>query len=104
MSGTSQRRLREGRPSARYAPRPQRMRAAASTQATIDPTPGWRTTMAMADTTRGVDGTVSVNPMFARSGEVAAVPRHRLPDGPMDPTTAYQIVHDHLMLDGNARL
>ncbi|GAA5110077.1 glutamate decarboxylase [Pseudonocardia adelaidensis] len=60
--------------------------------------------MVIADTTRGVEGTVSVNPMFARSGEVAAVPRHRLPDGPMDPATAYQIVHDHLMLDGNARL
>ena len=53
---------------------------------------------------RGIDGTLSVNPMFARSGEIASVPRHRLPDGPMDPATAYQIVHDHLMLDGNARL
>ena len=60
--------------------------------------------MAKLDTTRGIDGALSVNPMFARSGEVAAVPRHRLPDGPMDPATAYQIVHDHLMLDGNARL
>lgn len=60
--------------------------------------------MAIHDTTRGVDGQVSVNPMFARSGEVASVPRHRLPDGPMDPATAYQVVHDHLMLDGNARL
>jgi glutamate decarboxylase len=60
--------------------------------------------MGRADTTRGTDGMLSVNPMFARSAEVAAVPRHRLPDGPMDPATAYQIVHDHLMLDGNARL
>ena len=32
------------------------------------------------------------------------MPKHRLPDGAMDPATAYQIVHDHLMLDGNARL
>jgi glutamate decarboxylase len=60
--------------------------------------------MAKLDTSRGIDGALTVNPMFARSGEVAAVPRHRLPDGPMDPATAYQIVHDHLMLDGNARL
>jgi glutamate decarboxylase len=60
--------------------------------------------MAKLDTTRGIGGMLSVNPMFARSGEVAAVPRHRLPDGPMDPATAYQIVHDHLMVDGNARL
>ena len=32
------------------------------------------------------------------------MPKHRLPAGAMDPATAYQIVHDHLMLDGNARL
>lgn len=51
-----------------------------------------------------VAGRLSVNPMFARAGETTSVPRHRLPDGPMDPMTAYQIVHDHLMLDGNARL
>ena len=51
-----------------------------------------------------LDAELSVNPMFARSGEAATVPKHRLPDGPMDPSTAYQIVHDHLMLDGNARL
>ncbi|HEY2203107.1 MAG TPA: glutamate decarboxylase [Pseudonocardia sp.] len=42
--------------------------------------------------------------MFTRHGEATSVPKHRLPDGPMDPGTAYQVVHDHLMLDGNARL
>jgi glutamate decarboxylase len=47
---------------------------------------------------------LSVHPMFTRSGEAASVPKHRLPDRAMDPATAYQIVHDHLMLDGNARL
>src|SRR4051794_1008617 len=31
------------------------------------------------------------------------VPRNRLPDGPMDPDVAYQLVHDILLLDGNAR-
>jgi glutamate decarboxylase len=31
------------------------------------------------------------------------VPRYALPDGEMDPDTAYQVVHDELMLDGNAR-
>jgi glutamate decarboxylase len=51
-----------------------------------------------------VSGSLNVNPMFARSGEATSVPKHRVPDGPMDPTTAFQIVHDHLMLDGNARL
>ena len=47
---------------------------------------------------------LSVHPMFTRSGEATSVPKHRLPAGAMDPATAYQIVHDHLMLDGNARL
>src|SRR3954453_1411098 len=47
---------------------------------------------------------LSVHPMFTRSGEAASVPKHRLSDSAMDPATAYQIVHDHLMLDGNARL
>ena len=51
-----------------------------------------------------LDAELSVNPMFARSGEAASRAEHRLPDGPMEPSTAYQIVHDHLMLDGNARL
>jgi glutamate decarboxylase len=36
--------------------------------------------------------------------EVGRAPRHRLPDAEMDPEVAYQIVHDELMLDGNARL
>ncbi len=47
---------------------------------------------------------ISVSPMFSRSGERFAVPKHRLPTESMLPETAYQIVHDHLMLDGNARL
>ncbi|MDF3293890.1 MULTISPECIES: glutamate decarboxylase [Streptomyces] len=43
-----------------------------------------------------------VNPVFTR--EPISVPRFELPEGGMDPDTAYQIVHDELMLDGNARL
>jgi glutamate decarboxylase len=35
---------------------------------------------------------------------MSAPPTHRLPDGPMPPPTAYQLVHDELMLDGNSRL
>ena len=45
---------------------------------------------------------LSVNPLL--DGEGKSVPKHRLPDGPMAPDMAYQIVHDELMLDGNARL
>ena len=36
--------------------------------------------------------------------EVGRAPRRRIPAGEMDPEIAYQIVHDELMLDGNARL
>jgi glutamate decarboxylase len=51
----------------------------------------------------GLDGQfLSVNPLY--DGEVTSVPKHRMPDRPMAPDVAYQIVHDELMLDGNARL
>lgn len=45
----------------------------------------------------------SVNPLFAREGE-SVVPRFHMPDEGMLPETAYQIVHDEIALDGNARL
>ena len=45
---------------------------------------------------------VSVNPMFARKGE-QRVPRWRIPDDEMQPDTAYQVIHDEIFLDGNAR-
>ncbi|MGP5496705.1 glutamate decarboxylase [Corynebacterium flavescens] len=47
---------------------------------------------------------VELNPIFARPGEATHLPRHRLPEGESLPDTAYQIVHDEAMLDGNARL
>ncbi|MCQ1956723.1 glutamate decarboxylase [Arthrobacter sp. zg-Y826] len=47
---------------------------------------------------------LSVNPLFARPGEETAAPKFRLNDSEMLPETAYQIVHDETMLDGNARL
>src|SRR5437763_12185786 len=36
--------------------------------------------------------------------ELAAPPKLRLPDGELPADAAYQLVHDELMLDGNARL
>ncbi|HET9256233.1 MAG TPA: glutamate decarboxylase [Pseudonocardiaceae bacterium] len=45
---------------------------------------------------------LTVNPLFTR--EPLTVPRDRLPDTGIDPELAYQLVHDELMLDGNARL
>jgi glutamate decarboxylase len=45
--------------------------------------------------------TLSVDPLFTVEG--ATIPRHRMRESSMDPDVAYQIIHDELMLDGNAR-
>jgi glutamate decarboxylase len=58
----------------------------------------------MASHVDETDENVGIRPQFARVGELHEVPRNRLPDEPMDADTAYQIVHDELALDGNARL
>jgi glutamate decarboxylase len=56
-------------------------------------------------TGEGFDGKyLSVNPLYVLGGESKSVPKHRLPDEPMIPEMAYEIIHDELMLDGNARL
>ena len=47
-------------------------------------------------------GDGAVLPRFTRTGMVQ-VPRDHIPDDPMLPQTAYQIVMDEVMLDGNAR-
>ena len=36
--------------------------------------------------------------------EGTKIPRHRIPEGEIPPDVAYQIIHDELMIDGNARL
>ena len=45
---------------------------------------------------------ICINPLFARHSE-QSIPRWRMPDDEMLPETAYQIIHDELFLDGNAR-
>ncbi len=45
---------------------------------------------------------VAVAPLFDL--EDGTIPRHELADGELPPDVAYQIIHDELMLDGNARL
>ena len=45
-----------------------------------------------------------LRPIFSRPAERTGRPRERLGDEEMLPATAYQIVHDETMLDGNARL
>jgi glutamate decarboxylase len=47
---------------------------------------------------------IEVNPLFRRPGEARELPRYALPQEEMLPETAYQVVHDDAMLDGDARL
>ena len=52
----------------------------------------------------GSDDALSVRPQFSQHAEIGEVPRLRLARNGMPPATAFQIIHDELMLDGNARL
>ena len=46
---------------------------------------------------------VEINPLFTRPGEHSTLPRYAIGADVLLPSTAYQIVHDEAMLDGNAR-
>ena len=52
----------------------------------------------------GEDDELSFRPQFSQHGEVGEIPRLRLANKGMPPRVALQIIHDELMLDGNARL
>src|SRR4051812_37250036 len=47
-------------------------------------------------------GDLAVAPIFGLEG--LTIPRHELPPGELAPDVTYEIIHDELMLDGNARL
>jgi glutamate decarboxylase len=46
-------------------------------------------------------GQLALEPIFGLEGRI---PRHELPEGELPRDVAYEIIHDELMLDGNARL
>lgn len=50
------------------------------------------------------DNELLLAPTFGSRALESPVPKYQLPKGEMQPRNAYQIVHDELMLDGNARL
>jgi len=52
--------------------------------------------------TLGLNAAISTR--LAQAGLLAEIPRDRLAPQGLDADLAYQLVHDHLMLDGNARL
>jgi glutamate decarboxylase len=56
----------------------------------------------------GADRRLNVTPFLGEADPLGCMsvspPMHRLPEGPIPPTAAYQLIHDELMLDGNAKL
>lgn len=46
----------------------------------------------------------SLAPIYANIPENRTIPRYKIPQQEMPPETAYQVVHDELLLDGNAQL
>ncbi len=51
-----------------------------------------------------IDGDrLASRPLFSLPGELAGTPKDQMPDDCMDPRVAYRLLHDELMLDGNAR-
>ncbi|MFJ9605386.1 glutamate decarboxylase [Kitasatospora sp. NPDC101176] len=56
----------------------------------------------------GDDRRLSISPFVSTADPLGAMelapPVHRLADGPVAADTAYQLIHDELMLDGNAKL
>ena len=55
------------------------------------------------DAQHGPEHDISLAPIFELEAGTR-IPRHEIPQNEMAPEVAYQIVHDELMLDGNARL
>jgi glutamate decarboxylase len=45
-----------------------------------------------------------LTPVYGRAVMDRPVPKYELPEGELAPEVAYQLIHDELMLDGNARL
>lgn len=64
--------------------------------------PTHRRSAARQDT--NLSDTISINEVFTRPGESSEFPKFKMPEGQSLPDTAYQIVHDEAILDGNARL
>ena len=60
--------------------------------------------MALHGGTPGARADIALRPQLVGEGDVAEVPRYRMPEQGMDAEAAYYVVHDELMLDGNPRL
>ncbi|MHA3684947.1 glutamate decarboxylase [Leucobacter sp. HY1910] len=47
---------------------------------------------------------LNISPVFTHPGEASSISKYQFPADMMDSDTAYQIVHDSAMLDGNSRM
>jgi glutamate decarboxylase len=63
---------------------------------------GEAVTLKHPKSSRGPTDDLALAPLFGL--EARTIPRHELPRDELSPDVAYQIIHDELMLDGNARL
>lgn len=63
-----------------------------------------KTNTSKARQSTNIDPTLSVNPVFVRPGEATEFEKFVIPEHSSLPETAYQIVHDEAILDGNSRL
>ena len=59
-------------------------------------------TLTHPKTKDGRPGELALQPLFGL--EDTKIPRHQFPAGELAPDLAYEIIHDELMLDGNAKL
>ncbi len=46
---------------------------------------------------------IAISPLYARPRAVEGMPATAIPEDGMDPSVAYNLIHDELMLDGNSR-
>ena len=46
---------------------------------------------------------LAIAPVYARPGETGEIAKDDIPAEGLDPRVAYRLIHDELMLDGNAR-
>ncbi|NGX33967.1 MAG: Glutamate decarboxylase [Candidatus Anoxychlamydiales bacterium] len=49
------------------------------------------------------DAQKTITPLYARHALKKSVPKYEIPKEPMLPRTAYDLIHDELLLDGNSR-
>ena len=47
---------------------------------------------------------LAIQPVFTRPGEAESLPKFEIAEDMLSPDTAYQLVHDKAMLDGNSRM